>query len=143
MILVDANLLLYAVNADAPQHAIARSWLEKTLSSEDVGLAWPVMLAFLRVSSHPRIYQHPLSPTAALAYLQGWLALPNVREVQPSRSHWRIFSAFVERLGLAGNLTTDAYLAALAIDQGCILCSADNDFRMFEGLRYENPFLSA
>lgn len=140
MILPDANLLIYAVNRDAPHHPQARHWLEQTLSGhEPVGLAWIVVLAFLRITTHPRVFDRPLAAEQALDYLEGWLSQPYVRPVTPGEKHWLILSRLLRASGSAGNLTSDAHLAAISIEQGGVIHSADHDFRRFDGLEYVNP----
>lgn len=140
MILPDANLLIYAVNRDAPPHPQARQWLERTLSGhESVGLAWIVVLAFLRITTHPRVFDRPLAAEQALDYIEGWLSQPYVRPVAPAEKHWLILSRLLRASGSAGNLTSDAHLAAIAIEQGGVIHSADHDFRRFDGLECINP----
>ncbi|WPL16197.1 putative ribonuclease VapC33 [Thiorhodovibrio winogradskyi] len=140
MIVVDANLLLYAVNRDLPQHNAARVWWESLLSrNTSVGLAWVVMLAFLRISTHPRIFECPLSIEGASSYVDEWLAVPGVKPIAPGHLHWQILQPLLIQSGTGGNLTTDAHLAALAIEQGGTLYSADNDFKRFSGLIHVNP----
>ncbi len=140
MILVDANLLLYAVNSDSPHHERARLWLEQTLSSPTrIGLAWVVILGFVRVVTRNGIFRHPLSAEEALAYVDSWLELPNVSAVGPGDRHWPILRNLVAAVGTAGNLTSDAHLAALALENGCPVYSADHDFKRFPGIRHINP----
>ncbi|MDT8439923.1 MAG: type II toxin-antitoxin system VapC family toxin [Wenzhouxiangellaceae bacterium] len=140
MILPDANLLIYAVNRDAPHHRQARLWLEQTLSgSESIGLAWIVVLAFLRITTHPRVFDKPLAVAQALDYVEGWLGQPCVRSVAPGEKHWLVLSRLLRASGSAGNLTSDAHLAAIAIEQGAIVHSADHDFKRFDGLESVNP----
>lgn len=140
MILVDLNLLLYAINEDAPRHRSAKAWWEACLSGETpVGLAWLVVLGFLRVTTHPRVMPSPLSAREAVSVVDDWLQQPMVRLVEPSERHWEILTTLLDELGTAGNLTSDAHLAALAIEHGARLCSTDNDFSRFEHLRWENP----
>ncbi|WP_440998080.1 type II toxin-antitoxin system VapC family toxin [Arhodomonas sp. SL1] len=140
MILVDANLLLYAVNADLPQHARARHWWEQVLSgTEAVGIPWVVILAFLRLSTNPRIFERPLSVEGAMAYVDQWMAQPPVNAVAPGLNHWPVLRNLMEAVGTGGNLTTDAHIAALALEHGYTVYSADNDFRRFAGVRYVNP----
>ncbi len=140
MILVDADLLIYAVNLDLPQHKAARAWLEKTLSgTEPVGLPWLVVLAFLRLCTNPRVFAAPMTLERALAYIDEWLALAVVSLVEPGVRHWTILRALLAQTGTAGNLTTDAHIAALALEGGHTICSADHDFRRFPGLRHFNP----
>lgn len=140
MIVPDVNLLVYVVNQDAAHHERARAWLEKTLSgSETVGLPWLVSIAFLRLTTHPRIFRHPLEPEAALQFVTGWLAQPCVHPLDPGKRHWLIFSQLLRQSGTAGNLTNDAHLAAIAIEHDACLHSADNDFRRFPELKHHNP----
>tara|TARA_Y100001933_G_C18943999_1_gene540839 strand:+ start:515 stop:979 length:465 start_codon:yes stop_codon:yes gene_type:complete len=140
VILPDANLLIYAVNRDAPHHRQARLWLERTLSGhESVGLAWIVVLAFLRITTHPRVFDRPLAAEQALDYVEGWLSQPYVRALAPGEKHWLILSRLLRTSGSAGNLTSDAHLAAIALEQGGIVHSADHDFRRFDGLECVNP----
>ena len=140
MIVVDANLLLYAVNRDLPQHEVARTWWESVLSrNTPVGLAWGVTLAFLRISTHPRIFERPLTVATAAAYLDEWLAMPGVRPISPMPRHWEILRPLIIASGTGGNLTSDAHLAAMTIELGGTLYSADNDFKRFAGLVHINP----
>ncbi|TAN23437.1 MAG: PIN domain-containing protein [Acidobacteria bacterium] len=140
MILVDANLLIYAVNSDAPRHARVRAWLEKELSSEtEVGLAWVVVLAFLRVITKPGILAHPLAPEAALRIVDGWFQQPYVVPVSPGPNHWPLLRQLVSVTGTAGNLTTDAHLAAMALERGCTLYSCDYDFRRYPNIMHADP----
>lgn len=130
----------YAVNADAPHHDAAKRWLEEVLSGDEpIALPWSVVLGFLRVSTLSRIFPNALSVEEALSAVDGWLSLPVVRTLQPSSEHWRILRSLIVQAGTAGNLTTDAHLAALAIEHGSELCSTDNDFRRFRQLRWSNP----
>jgi toxin-antitoxin system PIN domain toxin len=143
MILVDANLLLYAVNLDLPQNARARAWLEEVLSgNESVGLPWVVILAFLRLTTNARVFDRPLTVEQSLAYIEEWLSQPVATAVVPGKSHWRILSSLLSASGTGGNLTTDAHIAALAIEYGCTLYSTDNDFKRFSGVRHVNPLLA-
>ena len=137
---LDVNLLLYAVNRDSAHHATCRLWLERMLSSEEpVALPWAVLLGFLRLSTSPRILPDPLHPGQALEVIEGWLAQPSVLALAPGPDHWRILRTLIEETGTAGNLTTDAHLAALAIENGAELCSTDTDFAWFPRLRWTNP----
>jgi toxin-antitoxin system PIN domain toxin len=140
MLIADLNLLLYATNADAPQHERARRWWESAVTGdENVGLAWIVILGFVRIATNPRIMSVPLTLAQALAIVGGWLAQPGIRVVEPTDRHWRILEELLAETGAAGNLTSDAHLAALAIEHGATLCSADRDFARFERLRWHNP----
>jgi uncharacterized protein len=138
---VDLNLLLYAVNADAPHHEAARQWWETRLAAEEaVGLAWPVVLGFLRLATRPGLFPNPLPHYQALDVVEGWLRRPNVVLLQPRDGHWEVLRGLLEAAGTAGNLTTDAHLAALAIQYNAELCSSDNDFARFRpALRFVNP----
>lgn len=140
MKLVDANLLLYAVNEDAPLHAKARRWLEALLcGSETVGFAWTVLLAFLRLSTRAAVFPRPLAPEESLDLMDSWLSQPCSTVVHPGERHLRILRDLIAPLGTGGNLATDAHLAALAIEHGAELCSCDSDFSRFPGLRWRNP----
>jgi hypothetical protein len=140
MMLVDANLLIYAIDADSSVHERVRPWWEKLLSGPDtVGLPWVVILAFVRITTHPRIMQRPLAVDAALAYVERWLAIPGVELVAASPAIYPQLAAELRASGTGGNLTTDAFLAVLARSLDATLCSADHDFRRFEGLRLHNP----
>jgi hypothetical protein len=138
--LIDANLLLYAVNRDAPLHAKARRWLERSLSgTETYGFAWIVLLAFVRLSTKPGLFARPLDPTDALDLVDAWLSQPCATIVHPGDRHSRILRGLIESLGTAANLVSDAHLAALAIEHGAELCSCDGDFSRFASLRWRNP----
>ncbi len=140
MILVDANLLIYATDADSPNHLVARQWLEETLSGTTrVGIAWIVALAFVRISTRSGIFRNPLPPEEALAYVDSWLRQPFVELVAPGANHWPVFRNLVVAVGTAGNLTSDAHLAALAIERGATVYSSDNDFKRFPGIEHVNP----
>ncbi len=140
MILVDVNLLIYAIDRDAPHHARARPWLEGVLNeTEPVGLPWIVLLAFLRLTTRAGILRKPMTVEQAVSYCQSWLELGSVCIPVPGDNHWAIFRNLVRSVGTAGNLTADAHLAALALEHGCTLYSADNDFRRFPGIAHVNP----
>ncbi len=140
MKLLDANLLLYAVNSDAPLHPRARTWLEETLSgSETVGFSWNVLLAFIRLTTRTGLFQRSLSPEFACDMVADWLDQPPATVVHPGPKHLAILRELLVPLGTAGNLTTDAHLAALAIEHGAELCSCDADFARFPGLNWRNP----
>lgn len=140
MKLPDVNVLLYAVDESSPHHAAARSWLEELLSgTEPVGFAWSVLLAFLRLSTRAQIFAAPLDPSEAFDLVEGWLAQPCAVVVEPTARHLAVLRGFVEPLGTAGNITTDAHLAAMAVEHGAELCSADADFGRFAALRWSNP----
>ncbi len=140
MKLPDVNLLLYAIDEGSPRHSDAREWLETTLSgTESVAFAWAVLLGFVRISTNPVALEHPLSADEALDYVDGWLELPVADVVHPSPRHASILRNLLAPLGTAGNLSSDAHLAALAIEHGAELCSCDADFSRFEDLRWHNP----
>ncbi len=140
MKVVDLNLLIYAVNEDAPQHARARRWWEATLNGdEQVGLAWAVVLGFLRLCIRSGVLPRPLAPKQALDLVQAWILHPLVVPLHAGDQHWVILRKLLEPTGMAGNLTTDAHLAALAIEYGGTLCSTDADFARFKSLKFENP----
>jgi len=140
VILLDANILIYAVNTDVPMHEPARQWIENTFSSTtEVGLPWIVILAFIRITTRRTIFERPLAPEQALAYMDEWLALPFVTAVGPGPNHWPILRNLLQRTGLAGNLSSDAHIAALAIEYGCPVYSSDYDFARFPGVEHINP----
>lgn len=140
MIIVDVNLLIYAVNQDAPSHKKAKSWLEAAISgTETVGLSWTVLLAFLRLTTRPGLFQKPLAVDRAFELVETWLQQPTVTVVEPTARHLSTLRDLVLTVGTGGNLTSDAHLAALAIEHGAQLCSADNDFARFDRLRWRNP----
>ena len=140
MKIVDLNVVLYAVNSDAQHHQGMRAWWESALNDDEtVGLPWVVLLGFLRLATSARIFLHPLAPETAAAKLDAWLAHDNVRVVRERDNHWERLEALLHHSGMAGNLTTDAHLAALALTHDAVLVSCDNDFARFKGLRWENP----
>ncbi|MCY4600295.1 MAG: PIN domain-containing protein [Acidobacteria bacterium] len=140
MKLVDLNILLYAVNVDAPHHGRVVAWWERALTGDEtIGFAWPVVVGFLRVSTNPRIFPAPLTSEAAVEQIDAWLALDVVSVITETRDHWRTLRSLVAEAGVAGNLAADAHLAALAVTHGATLASCDADFARFEGLRWENP----
>ncbi|MBU8913997.1 MAG: type II toxin-antitoxin system VapC family toxin [Spirochaetales bacterium] len=140
MKIVDVNLLIYAINSSSPHHDATREWLEHSLNAaEPVGLAWVVILAFLRLTTNPRVMPKPIPVDQATEIINSWLNLPTVRFVQPGPDHWRILRELLGDLGTGANLTTDAHLAALAIEHGARLYSTDNDFSRFKSLRWEDP----
>jgi len=143
VILVDANLLLYAYDAASEHHARARTWLEEVLSGSDpVGFAWMTLLAFLRVATNPRALVRPLSLAEAAAIVSSWLGQPCVSLLQPGERHWEILSGLLEPAQARGPLVMDAHLAALAIEHGAVVASNDRDFARFDGLRTLNPLVA-
>lgn len=140
MRLCDANVLLYAVNSDAPYHGPARSWLDAALNGlEAVAFPWAVLLAFLRLATNPAVFPHPLDPDRAIAQLREWLRQPAATVAEPGVRHLEILAGFLAESGAAGNLVSDAHLAALAIEHDAELVSFDRDFARFAGLRWSVP----
>lgn len=140
MIVVDVNLLLYAVISGFTQHEAALTWWEEVLNGPDeVGLASPAIFGFLRISTNPRILESPLAVEAATGYVSDWLAQPGARFLTPGPRHLDIAFDLLRGVGTAGNLTTDVQLAALAIEHDAEMCSNDADFGRFAGLRWTNP----
>lgn len=140
MIIPDINLLVYAHNDAAPGHAAARAWWESCLNgSGPVGLPWVVVAGFLRLMTHPRVLERPMAVAMAVAQVRAWLDQSPARIVHPGEKFEGIFLGYLEQLGTAANLTTDAQLAALAVEHQAVLCSNDADFARFPGLRWTNP----
>ena len=140
MKIADVNLLIYAVDATSPRHAAAKAWLEARLSGvETFGLPLAVLLAFVRLSTHGRVFSAPLTPAESFDIVNGWLAQSCATMVAPGNRHLQLVRELLEPFGSAGNLVPDAHLAALAIEHGAELCSADNDFARFHRLRWSNP----
>lgn len=140
MKILDANLLLYATDARSPRHEAARSWLERALTGDEtIAFAWIVLLAFLRLSTNPHVFVRPLSPDKAFDVVDRWLGQPCVVVASPGDRHAAIVRQLLRSLGTAGNLVSDAHLAALALEHGAELNSCDSDFSRFSGLRWTNP----
>lgn len=140
MILVDANILLYAEDSASPHHERARSWWDEQLSSPPrVCLCWDVVNAFLRIGTSRRVFARPLSLAEATARVDSWLAQPNVELILPTTNHWEVFHTLLQRGQAIANLVPDAHLAALATCHGCTLCSSDADFSRFPHLTWKNP----
>ncbi len=140
MILLDANLLLYAYNSSSEHHAAAKRWLEEVLSKpQPVRLAWITILAFLRIGTNLRAFPHPLSPTEASEIVSSWLERPMVAVLDPGERHWPILSRLLTTTQARGPLVMDAHMAALAIEHGATLCTTDQDFTRFPDLRLFNP----
>jgi len=138
--LVDVNLLLYAVNEDAPFQERARAWLERSLSgTETIAFTWPVLLAFLRLSTRAAVFPRPLDPEEAFGVVESWLAQPCVTILQPTARHLAVLRDLLLPFGMAGNLTSDAHLAAIAFEHGAELYSSDHDFARFSTVRWVNP----
>lgn len=140
MIVVDANILIYAYHADAPLHKAAARWLEDVLDgAEIIGLPWITLWAFLRISTNPRLWPNPKSAEDAFQVMQDLLAQPRVVIVGPEARHPELLQRLVVEHRASGPLLTDAVLAALALEHGATLASADQDFSRFTDLRWVNP----
>jgi len=140
VILPDINLLLYAHDSRGANFPVASAWWQRCLDGpEPVGLAWVVILGFIRISTNPRVYAEPQTPAAACATIAEWLTLPHYHLVDPAPGHFARLSSNLERLGVAGNLTTDAHLSTLASESGYILHTTDADFSRFPTLKFLNP----
>ncbi len=138
--LVDANLLLYAVDSSSPFHERASSWLEDTLNGpRRVGLAWQSLVAFVRISTHPRAWERPLDPDAAVGLVRDWLDTETVWSPDPGPRYAEILLGMLTRHQIRGNLVTDAALAALAIEHGLTIYSADSDFARFTEITWIDP----
>jgi uncharacterized protein len=138
--IVDANILLYAVDSQSPFHKPARRWLEEVLNGPvRVGLPWVSLTAFLRIGTHPRAARHPLTPGEAWDQVSNWLAAEPAWIPQPTPAHAEVLRRLVVDGDLRGNLIPDAHLAALAIEHGVAVCSADSDFARFRQLEWINP----
>lgn len=140
VLIVDANVLIYATDRTSPAHAHCRSWLEDALGgAEVVGFSWAVLLAFVRLTTRAQLFERPLSASQALDVVDEWLRQPTSVIAHPTDRHAGLLRSLLEQAGTAGNLTSDAHLAALAIEHGATLVSCDNDFARFSGLRWLNP----
>ncbi|HEY5040979.1 MAG TPA: type II toxin-antitoxin system VapC family toxin [Verrucomicrobiae bacterium] len=140
MILPDVNVLIYAYDESSKHHSQAKRWWEDQLNgSQLIGLSWVALLGFIRLLTNPRIYRNPYSPPEILAIVKTWLEQPHVKIIHPSEHHFTRLASLIEQVGTAANLTTDAHLAALAIERGLILQTTDADFARFAGLKWKNP----
>jgi len=138
--LVDANLLLYASDTQSRFHSVARAWLLEQLDgSRRVGLPWQSLGAFLRLSTHPRVSAHPLTPSKAWASVSAWLRAPTAWIPQLGPRYATLLGDLIVDQEVTGNLVPDAQLAALALEHGLTVCSADSDFARFPEVRWENP----
>lgn len=138
--LVDANLLLYARDADSPFHDAARQWLVEQLGGPvRVGLPWQSLTAFVRISTHPRASLRPLEPDEAWQQVEEWLAAEPAWVPTPTSRHSEVLGGLVRRHQLRGNLVADAHLAALAVEHGLRLYSTDTDFARFSEVAWSNP----
>ena len=140
MIIPDINLLIYAHNAADPQHAPAKEWWESSINgSVPVGLPWIVMGGFIRLMTHSRVLENPMAVTEATDGVRSWLDQSSVIVLEPGKNFPVIFFHFLEELGTGGNLTTDAHIAALAVEKQAEVHSCDADFSRFAGLSWKNP----
>ncbi len=140
MRLVDANVLLYAVNEDAPLHDRARRWLDDALNAEEaVGFAWIALLAFLRLATRSGLFPRPLDVGQATTTVELWLAQPPSVVLNPTQRHGALLRSLLEGVGVGGNLVNDAHLAALAVEHGAEVVSFDSDFARFPGVRWQSP----
>jgi uncharacterized protein len=140
VILVDANVLLYAYDRESPRHQAARGWVEAVLSGEEaVGFPLVTLVAFVRIATNPAVYRLPLTPARAMEIVSSWLARPNASVANPGERHWAILARTLEEGQARGPLVVDAHLAALAIEHGATLASTDRDFARFPGLRFRDP----
>mgnify|MGYP006288256375 CR=1 FL=1 len=142
MILVDANILLYAEDQLSDRHTQACAWWDAQLSgASPICLCWTVLGAFIRIGTNPRVFERPLTLDQALSRIHSWMDQPCTRIVTPTKRHWDLFQKMLREGQATANLVTDAHLAALAIEHGCELSSTDSDFSRFPGLRWRNPLI--
>lgn len=140
MIVVDANVLLYAYNRRSEYHEACRAWLERSLQGrEQVGLSWTTILAFVRIATNPRVFERPLPISEAVGIVEEWLNCPAVVLVEPSPAYWTTLREQLVAGQATGALVSDAALASLALEHGASLCTKDRDFRRFHGLRLMDP----
>jgi toxin-antitoxin system PIN domain toxin len=140
LILIDANLLIYASTPVVKEHPAAHRWLNDTLNAgSSVGLPWASLLTFLRIVANPRVFERPPSLTEAWKQVERWLELDSVWIPTPTDRHAEIFGRFLAETSERADLVNDVHLATLAVEHGLTLCSADRDFSRFSGLRWENP----
>jgi toxin-antitoxin system PIN domain toxin len=140
MIVVDANVLLYAYDSNSGHHARCRDWWTAALNGhEQIGLPWQTVLGFIRIASNPRVFNLPLSAERACRIVSTWLARPQVLILSPGERFWTIFTAQIGSAQIRGPLVSDAALAAISIEHGASLCTADRDFRRFDRLTLIDP----
>lgn len=144
MILVDANILLYAENKQSPVNDRAKSWWDEQLNGETpVCLCWTILSAFIRIATNSRVFEHPLSLSSAVNRVQSWLDQPSVHLIYPTENHWATLRVLLIEGQAVANLVTDAHLAALAVTHGCVLYSTDADFSRFSRLKWKNPLVAS
>ncbi|PYX73846.1 MAG: PIN domain nuclease [Acidobacteria bacterium] len=140
MIVLDANILLYAYDSASSHHSKARAWVERVFSAAaPIGLPWQTVTAFLRIMTNPRLPGERFSTQEAVQVVDRWLEQPNVRLLAPGDDHWPLFRQMIVEGQASGPLITDAHLAALTIEYGGVLHTTDRDFARFPGLRWTNP----
>ena len=140
MLMLDANVLIYAYRSEEKQHAAARAWLERVFAGpEPVGLPWQTMLAFMRITTNHRIFERPLPMQTAQRIVAGWLDHPQVHVIEAGAHFFSVLSSLLESAQIRGPLVTDTALAALAIENGATLCTTDCDFARFAGLKWLDP----
>jgi toxin-antitoxin system PIN domain toxin len=140
MIVLDANVLLYAYDPEAVQHSVCHRWLTNAFNGREIiGLPWQTALAFLRISTHPKVYRKPMSMDRASGLVASWLERPQVVSLSPEAGFWAILRKQLATAQVRGPLVTDAALAAMAIEQGAAICTTDRDFRRFDGLTLIDP----
>jgi len=140
VIVLDANLLIYAYDTNSPHHAKARVWIEEIFSSRaPVGLPWQTIAAFLRIVTNSRLPGNRFTPEEAVRLVDLWLEQPNVRPLSPGDDYWQLLGRTIVEGQASGPLITDAQLAALTIEFGGVLHTTDRDFARFPGLRWTNP----
>ncbi len=140
MRIVDTSVLLPAVSPSLPKHKLAKAALEAAINDDrPIGLVWVVVNAFVRLTTKPGLFEHPLAIGVAWDLVEGWLEHPNVRVVQETEEHARLWSELLRGAGPGGNLTTDAWIAAIALAHGASVLTMDSDFARFPSLRWENP----
>lgn len=140
MILVDANVLLYAYHPRAEAHAKCREWVERAFSGEEpIAIAWVTLLAFVRIGSNPRVFEQPLLPGEAVAIVSSWLERPSVSVLEAGEACWEILRGLLVTAQVGGPLVMDAFLAALALENGATLATTDRDFARFPKLKLVNP----
>jgi uncharacterized protein len=144
VILVDANIPIYAEDSTSALHSAARRWWDAALSGppDSVALCWPTLLAFIRLTTQPRIFKNPLTLAQACERVESWLRQPSVRLIEPTPAHWVTLGPLLTAAQASGNLVTDAHLAALAMEYGFELCSTDAGFARFPRLKWRNPLVS-
>lgn len=140
MRVVDANVLIYAVNSETSRHDVAKSWLDDALRGrEPVAFCWNVLLAFLRITTHSTVFSRPLTAAEASDAVEAWLAQPAAVIIEPTSRHHAVLRGLLAKLGTAGNLVNEAHIAALAVEHDATVASFDNDFERFTGVRRCEP----